>query len=118
MEPATWAALDTPARLAYTARVAKRVDGRPVSPSTLERDGTVFAVVPGGEVLLGFDVDGWLPTEDQLASYARSVEYGTPENPVDYLEFQVSPPRTVALPPLLMAVESALEWGRGAVRRP
>ncbi|GLZ77734.1 hypothetical protein Afil01_25410 [Actinorhabdospora filicis] len=110
MDLTAWAGLDDAARLAHTTSLAARVGGRALTPSTLERDGVEFAFVPGGRVRLGFDAERWQPTRGQLDSYARSVEFGLPENPAEYLEFQVSAPRTVDLPPLLMAVTSAPLW--------
>ncbi|MFF3846537.1 hypothetical protein [Streptomyces sp. NPDC002328] len=81
--------------------------GAPLHRVRIERNGREFALVPGGAVSLGFDLDAWRPTPEQLADYAGSVEQGFGSAPGlrAHLAEVLSPPRTVELPTVLMAVE-------------
>ncbi|MCX5174950.1 hypothetical protein [Streptomyces virginiae] len=82
--------------------------GRPLHRVRVEREGREFALIPGGSVRLGFDLDAWEPTVAQSADYAESVEegygYGHPDLK-SYLADVLSPPRTATLATVLMAVE-------------
>ncbi|WP_030761238.1 MULTISPECIES: hypothetical protein [unclassified Streptomyces] len=115
-----WRSLDLAAagRLAHEA--AAQVGGRvvlldvvehlggPLHRVRIEREGREFALVPGGSVRLGFDLDAWEPTAAQSADYAQSAEeeygYGHPDLK-SYLADVLSPPRTATLATVLMAVE-------------
>jgi hypothetical protein len=70
-----------------------------------DRDIT-FALVPGGEVSLGFDGESFKPSPGQIESYAQSVEkYGI--GPIGaFVDTQISQPRTAQLPTLLIEIEA------------
>lgn len=82
--------------------------GGPLHRVLVERDGKQFALVPGGTVRLGFDVDAWEPTAEQTADYARSLdeEFGYGPDVKAHLTESLSPPRTVTLATVFMAVEN------------
>ncbi|MFF4009562.1 hypothetical protein [Streptomyces sp. NPDC001717] len=73
----------------------------------IERDAREFALVPGGSVTLGFDLDSWQPTPEQAADYQESQEegYGYGLDLREYLAHVLSPRRRVTLGTVLMAVE-------------
>jgi hypothetical protein len=73
----------------------------------IERDGQEFALIPGGRVSLGFDLDTWKPTAWQAADYAESLEQGYGYGPdlQAHLARILSGRRSVHLATLLMAVE-------------
>ncbi|MQS16376.1 hypothetical protein F7Q99_30275 [Streptomyces kaniharaensis] len=73
----------------------------------IERDGQEFALVPGGTVTLGFDLDAWQPTPEQAADYQESLEEGFGYGPDlrAHLAQVLSPRRRVTLATVLMAVE-------------
>ncbi|MEU0004945.1 hypothetical protein ABZ079_11755 [Streptomyces sp. NPDC006314] len=82
--------------------------GAPLHRVRIERNGQEFALIPGGRVSVGFDLDGWQPTPGQSADYARSAEcgYGYGKDLRDHLARVLSPRRDVVLETVLMAVES------------
>ncbi|WP_405391275.1 hypothetical protein OG596_27510 [Streptomyces sp. NBC_01102] len=103
---------DTAAR--YVEEAARKVDGRLVRQAgaphhaVVERAGAHYALIPGGEVTVGFDADAWQPLPDQLVSYREeSVAggFGFDEDPRAHLAQTLTPRRTVSLPAVLMAVE-------------
>jgi hypothetical protein len=61
--------------------------------------------VPGGNVVLGFDLDAWQPTAEQVADYQESVEegYGYGPDLRAHLTQVLSPRRRVTLASVLMA---------------
>ncbi|MEU0936366.1 hypothetical protein [Embleya sp. NPDC005971] len=73
----------------------------------IERDAQEFALVPGGVVTLGFDLDTWQPTPEQVADYRQSEQAGFGYGPDlrAYLAHLLSPRRQVTLATVLMAVE-------------
>ncbi|MCX4545810.1 hypothetical protein [Streptomyces sp. NBC_01565] len=73
----------------------------------IERNGREFALVPGGAVTLGFDLDAWQPTPEQAADYEESLEEGFGNGPDlrTHLTHLLSRRRRVTLATLLMAVE-------------
>lgn len=73
----------------------------------IERDAQEFALVPGGPVTLGFDLDSWQPTPEQAADYEQSQEegYGYGLDLREYLAHVLSPRRRLTLGTVLMAVE-------------
>ena len=73
--------------------------------------GSLFALIPGGETALGYDCERpFVPTERQRASWrATQYEYGCGELE-EYLEYYLTPMRTVSLAPFLLEV-SAVEQG-------
>jgi len=77
-----------------------------------EYAGSVFALLPGGKVTLGFS-GGWQPSAEELDSWKDTQEeYELPGScPAEYITTVTTPPRTVELPPLLMEVEfQDLQW--------
>ncbi|QIJ60644.1 hypothetical protein [Streptomyces sp. JB150] len=81
--------------------------GAPLHRVLVERDGQEFALVPGGRVSLGFDVDAWQPSAQQAADYAQSLEqgYGYGLDLRTHLARVLSARRSVHLDTVLMAVE-------------
>ncbi|WP_374777913.1 hypothetical protein OG756_38995 [Streptomyces sp. NBC_01310] len=114
-----WRAVDLPTAHRFARQAADRVRGRVISVAPtehlagplhrvrIERDGREFALIPGGTVSLGFDLDGWQPTPEQAADYARSQEQGFGHDPDlrAHLAQVLSPRRRVTLETVLMAVE-------------
>lgn len=114
-----WRAFD-PSTARRTAReAADRVGGRLAAVETVEHLGAAlhrariawrgreFALIPGGTVRLGFDLDRWEPTPGQAADYARSLAegHGVEADLRSHLRTLLSPPRTARLDTVLMAVE-------------
>jgi hypothetical protein len=79
--------------------------GRPGRIALYRRDGTMYALVPGGEVVLGYDGAWFTPTPDQAADYAAWPD-GLPSDIRAFVGFVTSPPRVMHLPTLLVAVEA------------
>ncbi|MFB8028514.1 hypothetical protein ACFQ6U_00125 [Streptomyces sp. NPDC056465] len=117
---ARWRALDAASAERFAREAARGAGGRLLrldpAPHTegalhralIERDGERYALVPGGEVTVGFDVDGWQPLPEQLASYREESlagGFGFEDDPRAHLARIMTPRRTVALPAVLMAVE-------------
>lgn len=117
---AHWRALDPAACTRYAEEAARRVDGRLVRleavphraevhhRAVIERAGERYALVPGGEVTVGFDVEAWQPLPEQLLSYREESlagGFGFETDPRDFLARVLTPRRSVTLPAVLMAVE-------------
>ncbi|MEJ8640470.1 hypothetical protein WKI68_01550 [Streptomyces sp. MS1.HAVA.3] len=114
-----WRAVDLPTARRFARQAADRVRGRVISVEPtdhlagplhrvrIERNGQEFALIPSGAVSLGFDLDGWQPTPEQAADYARSLERGFGHGPDlrAHLAQVLSPRRRVTLETVLMAVE-------------
>jgi hypothetical protein len=81
--------------------------GSPFHRARIERNAQDFALIPGGTVEVGFDLDSWQPTAEQTADYARSLEAGFGVGPDlrAYLARTLSPRRSATLATVLMAVE-------------
>lgn len=81
--------------------------GAPLHRALVERDGREFALIPGGRLRLGFDLASWQPTAGQVADHAECVAQGLACAPdlKAQLADELSPPRTVDLATVLMAVE-------------
>jgi hypothetical protein len=81
--------------------------GAPLHRVRIERDGQEFALIPGGPVSLGFDLDSWQSTPQQTADYAESQDQGFGYGPDlrAHLAQVLSPRRSVVLATVLMAVE-------------
>ncbi|GAA3769369.1 hypothetical protein GCM10023083_03440 [Streptomyces phyllanthi] len=81
--------------------------GAPLHRVRIERNGQEFALIPGGPVSLGFDLDSWHPTPEQTADHAESLEQGFGHGPDlrAHLAQVLSPRRSVVLATVLMAVE-------------
>ncbi|MFI9787931.1 hypothetical protein ACIHEI_31150 [Kitasatospora sp. NPDC051984] len=73
----------------------------------INRNAQEFALIPGGPVTLGFDLDTWRPTPEQAADYQESLEQGFGNDPDlrAHLAQLLSPRRRVNLATVLMAVE-------------
>ncbi|MGW4349941.1 hypothetical protein ACWEL8_33350 [Streptomyces sp. NPDC004690] len=82
--------------------------GAPLHRVSIERDGREYALIPGGPVTLGFDLDAWRPTPEQEADYADSLAHGFGHGPDlrSHLARVLSPRRRAVLPAVLMAVEA------------
>ncbi|QNP65196.1 hypothetical protein [Streptomyces genisteinicus] len=114
-----WRSLDLPAARRVAEQAARSAGGRVASVDTaehlgaplhrvrIERDGQAFALVPGGQVSLGFDPEGGPLPPWQTADYAASVAQGYGDGPDlrAHLAQVLSPLRSVVLPTVLMAVE-------------
>ncbi|MFE9704310.1 hypothetical protein [Streptomyces sp. NPDC005930] len=114
-----WRSFELPTARRVAEEAAGLVDGRvtliettehlgaPLHRVRIERNGQEFALIPGGPVTLGFDLDGWQPTPQQTADYAESLEQGFGYGPDlrAHLAQVLSPRRSVVLATVLMAVE-------------
>lgn len=91
-------------------------------------DGARFAVVPGGEVTLGFDRERFVPSPDQLAEFAASTQTafdvtweawigGMYDAAEGYSSDALTPMRSVVVEPLLAEVEARPFRGEAAERR-
>ncbi|MFH9138347.1 hypothetical protein [Streptomyces sp. NPDC017524] len=114
-----WRSFELPAARRIAQEAAHRVDGRvtvvetvehlgaPLHRVRIERDGQEFALIPGGTVTLGFDLDSWRPTPGEAADYAESLEqgYGCGPDLRAHLAQVLSPRRSVTLATVLMAVK-------------
>ncbi|KQV13841.1 hypothetical protein [Kitasatospora sp. Root107] len=116
---AQWRSFDLPTARTVAEEAAQRVGGQltavetvehlggPLHRVRIERHGQEFALIPGGALTLGFDLDAWQPTPEQAADYTESVEHGFGCGPDlrAYLREVLSPRRSVTLATLLMAVQ-------------
>jgi hypothetical protein len=95
-------------------RFADRWSGRIAGRIALyRRDGVRFALVPGGEVVVGYDGARFVPDPAQAADYAEAAPLtgtGLPPDIRRFVDDMTSPRRTVCLPALLVAVD-AIEPG-------
>ncbi|WMX47204.1 hypothetical protein [Streptomyces roseicoloratus] len=115
-----WRSVDLPTARRVAQAAADTVSGQVVSVETTEHlgaplhrvriewRGQEFALVPGGTVAVGFDLDAWQPTPEQVADYAESVEqgFGRGADLRAHLARELSPRRNVTLAAVLMAVEA------------
>ncbi|MBT2449805.1 hypothetical protein J7F03_22565 [Streptomyces sp. ISL-43] len=114
-----WRSLGLPAARRIAQDTARLVGGRvsvvdtvehlggPLHRVRIERNGQEFALIPGGAVTLGFDLDAWRPTPEQAADYAQTLErgFGCAADLRAHLAEVLSPRRSVVLATVLMAVE-------------
>ncbi|MEU4729668.1 hypothetical protein [Streptomyces sp. NPDC023588] len=114
-----WRSFDLPTARRVAHEAAERAGGRVTAVETvehlntplhrvrIERNDQEFALIPGGTVALGFDLDAWQPTPEQTADYAESVDQGFGYGPAlrAHLAQVLSPRRSVTLATVLMAVE-------------
>ncbi|MCX4549976.1 hypothetical protein [Streptomyces sp. NBC_01500] len=114
-----WRSFELPTARRVAQEAAHQVDGQvtaveavehlgaPLHRVRIERGGQEFALIPGGEVTLGFDLDAWQPTPEQAADYAESLDQGFGYGPDlrAHLAQVLSPRRSVTLATVLMAVE-------------
>ncbi|WP_405799845.1 hypothetical protein [Streptomyces sp. NBC_01506] len=116
-----WRTLDRDAAHHHAREAARLADGRLVEfdatphlggllhRAVIERGGQRFALIPGGEVTVGFDLAGWRPLPEQLDSYrteSLAGGFGFDDDLVDHLARYLSPRRTATVPTVLMAVEA------------
>jgi len=87
--------------------------GRPGRVALYRRDGTLYALVPGGEVVLGYDGACFMPTPDQAADYVAWPD-GLPSDIRAFVGLVTSAPRVMHLPTLLVAVEAVEPGARPA----
>lgn len=85
--------------------------GQPGQIALYRHHGALYALVPGGEVVLGYDGARFAPTPAQAADYAASWFSDTDIHA--FVDSTTSPSRTVHVPTLLVAVEAA-EAGAGS----
>ncbi|MFF2064843.1 hypothetical protein ACFVWZ_24070 [Streptomyces sp. NPDC058200] len=114
-----WRSFELSAARRVAQEAAYQVDGRvtvvetveylgaPLHRVRIERDGQEFALIPGGAVTLGFDLDAWQPTPEQVADYAESLDqgFGYGSDLRAHLAQLLSPRRSAVLATVLMAVE-------------
>jgi hypothetical protein len=115
-----WRGLDPAAAYGIAGRAAEAARGRlerldqiehlgaVLHRLLVERDSRLFSLIPGGQVRLGFDVAAWQPTLEQLDCYreeSQSQGYGFHPDLSENLAQLLSPPRTVTVSTVLMAVE-------------
>ncbi|WP_326614424.1 hypothetical protein OG949_39805 [Streptomyces scopuliridis] len=114
-----WRCFDPPTASRAAQEAADHVGGRvtlvettehlgsPLHRVQIERNGQEFALIPGGAVSLGIDLDNWQPTPEQAADYAEGLEQGFGYGPDlrTHLAQVLSPRRSVHLATALMAVE-------------
>ncbi|MFC8824299.1 hypothetical protein ACFT9I_02960 [Streptomyces sp. NPDC057137] len=115
-----WRALDRDAAQHHAREAARLADGRLVEfdgtphlggvlhRAVIEREGRRFALIPGGEVTVGFDLAAWRPLPEQLDSYrteSLAGGFGFDDDLAAHLARYLSPRRTATVPTVLMAVE-------------
>ncbi|MEV0966827.1 hypothetical protein AB0J25_30380 [Streptomyces sp. NPDC049910] len=114
-----WRSFDLPAARRVAREAADLVGGRVTAVETVEhlgaplhrvrveRNAQEFALIPGGTVALGFGLDSWQPTAEQIADYAESLDQGFGYGPDlrAHLAQVLSARRSVTLATVLMAVE-------------
>ncbi|MFD8478340.1 hypothetical protein [Kitasatospora sp. NPDC059673] len=114
-----WQSFDLTIARRIAQQAAELAGGRVTAVETVEHLGTrmhrvlidrnaqEFALVPGGTVRLGFDLDTWQPTSEQAADYQESLEQGFGYGPDlrAHLAHLLSPRRHVTLATVLMAVK-------------
>ncbi|WP_436777998.1 hypothetical protein [Yinghuangia sp. YIM S09857] len=127
-EAGSWARADAAAAEAAARAVAGSVpgvefdgceDGPVVAGRTwrrayFTRDGRRYALVPGGTVQLGFDVEAFVPSPAQAAAHASgAADYGFTSDVREFLRGMgesapgsLTAPREVRVPSLLVAVEA------------
>lgn len=116
-----WAALDDEAARRRADRIAATVEaelvglrwheyhGRRMRQAMFQRGGTTFALVPGGEVQVGYDMDRFAPSAEMAKQYEqylavvpdRTAEPALP----DLIARYTTRRRTVTIPPLLVATK-------------
>lgn len=114
-----WRSFESSTARSVAEKAADAVDGRVTRCETtehlgssfhrvrIERGGREFALIPGGRVTVGFDLESWQPSPQQTAEYAESLEegFGYGLDLRSYLAQVLSPHRSVVLATVLMVVE-------------
>jgi hypothetical protein len=85
---------------------AHEFPGGPGRIALFERNDRLFSLVPGGLVTVGYDLDGFQPTPEQLASYQASAEEYQLPDIRSHVASVTTRRRTVELPTLVVAVEA------------
>ena len=111
LSAARWAALTDAERRAAAEDVVRQlpqgfapasVEGR---VARFEHDDRTYALVPGGQVRIGFDVACWQPSKDERKSWTRTAKEHRLPDLHEYLAKVTQHPRDVALPALLVATQ-------------
>jgi len=107
-------AAQLPSDFSYHSMHCVRDGERLRETAHFQRGDSTFALIPGGPVELGFDLDRpWTPTKHELSGYSScSEEYDLPESIHDYLARVTLRPRTVALSPHLIETAPSIPWWR------
>jgi hypothetical protein len=125
LDLASWRRLDSAAAQRLAERIADKAGaelvevrphqyaGRPGRIALYRLHGTLYALVPGGEVVLGYDGAWFTPIPDQAADYAAWPD-GLPSDIRAFVDFVTSAPRVMHLPTLLVAVEAVEPGARPA----
>ncbi|PYC88070.1 hypothetical protein C7C46_01585 [Streptomyces tateyamensis] len=115
-----WRSFDHHAATRYAHEAARKVGGLVVEVRAVEHLGAAFqravieqgsrqfALVPGGDVTVGLDLERWQPTPEQLECYQAETltgGFGFTADVRDYLAEVLSPLRTVTVPTMLVALE-------------
>lgn len=80
---------------------------RPSRAAIFRRGDSLYGLVAGGRLQVGYDGGRFVPTPGQLASYAGSAEEeGRPPSINEYVDAMTSKRRTVEIPSLLVAVDA------------
>jgi hypothetical protein len=80
--------------------------GRKHTIALFDNDGTLFALIPGGRVGIGYDGTRFVPTAGQLADYAESAaDYGFPPL-AEYVDSMTSQAREVDMKAILVGVDA------------
>jgi hypothetical protein len=124
LDLARWRRLDSAAARRLAAQVAddtgtelvvvrpSQYAGRSGRIALYRHDGALYALVPGGEVMVGYDGARFAPSPAQVADYAA-----WPVGDADihaFVDDMTSPLRTVHVPALLVAVEAVEPGARPA----
>jgi hypothetical protein len=106
-EVARVVAAELPAPFAFAGLHACEMDGTRHEAALFNCEDAGFALVPGGEVTLGYDrTHPFVPTDAQRQAWARDRrENGLPELN-EYLEDRLTPLRTVTFQPFLLEIEA------------
>lgn len=68
---------------------------------------SMFALIPGGEVELGFDASRWEPTPEEAESWAdTAAEYGIESDLTEHIESATTPRRRVVMNPFLIETKA------------
>ena len=71
-----------------------------------EYAGSLFSLIPGAEVQIGYDAERFCPTKEQLSSFKDTAEeYGIEEDITTYVQSITTPLRNVTILPLLVEIQ-------------
>lgn len=82
-------------------------DGGPeLSIAIFEYGGTLFSLMQGGEVQIGYEADNFRPTYEQIESFQDTAEeYGFDLDIYSYVQSVTTPPRKVTIAPMLVEIQ-------------